>query len=218
MKKIFSEAESDHLNRLLTETEKRFDIQVVLAVIKRSDSYSEIPWKAFALGTSLAGLMLFLFSLFFPVWATPFLVLVTIGGMLASGLLFALTAVFIPAWARLFLTDHRAGAEVKQYAESVFLSHEVYATSKRNGILLLISLFERKVFLLPDKRIREKFGDKDIGQVIEPMKQCLADRDLKKAFELGLGQIEKLLESSGVSEASYRSNELSNQIIEEEGI
>lgn len=218
MKKILSETESAHLNRLVSETEKHLDVQIVLAVIKRSDSYSELPWKAFALGTSVSGLMLFLFSLVFPVWATPFLVLVTIGGMLTAGLLLALTTTFIPSLARLFLTDHRADAEVRQYAETVFLSHEVYATAKRNGILLLISLFERKVLLLPDKGVREKLGEKEMGQVIEPMKQYLVNRDLKKAFEVGLAQIGKLLEPYAGSEQADRSNELSNQIIEEEGI
>lgn len=217
MKNIISPPDREHLNRLVAETERRLDAQVVLAVIKRCDSYAEIPWKAFAFGASAAGLILFLLNLAFPVWATPFLLLAVIVGVLTTGAVFALATVFIPSLARVFLAAHQAETEVQQYAESVFLSHEVFATTKRNGLLLLISLFERQVYLLPDTGIHKVLGEKETLQILASMQPYLRKRDLKKAFETGLDQLVTLLAHSGDVPVD-RPNELSNQIIEEEGI
>ena len=217
MKNIISPPDREHLNRLVAETERRLDAQVVLAVIKRCDSYAEIPWKAFALGASAAGLVLFLMNLAFPVWATPFLLLAAIVVVLITGAVLALATVFIPSLARVFLAAHRAETEVRQYAESAFLSHEVFATQKRNGLLLLISLFERQVYLLPDTGIHKVLGEKETRQILASMQPYLRKRDLKKAFETGLDQLVTLLAHSGDVPVD-RPNELSNQIIEEEGI
>ncbi len=217
MKKILSEHDREALDRLVAETEQRLDAQVVLAVIKRSDSYAEIPWKAFAMGASAAGLILFLLNLAFPIWATPFLLLAAIVVVLITGAVMALATVFIPSLARVFLAAHRAETEVRQYAESAFLLHEVFATKKRNGLLLLVSRFERQVVLLPDTGIRDRLGEKETREILESMKPFLRKRDLKKAFETGLDQIAKFLTHSGDTPAE-RPNELSNQIIEEEGI
>lgn len=217
MKKFLSEQDREALNLLVAKTEQQFDVQIVLAVVKRCDSYAEIPWKAFALGASAAGLVLFLLNLAFPVWATPFLLLAAIVVVLITGAVMALATVFIPSLARVFLAAHRAETEVRQYAESAFLSHEVFATQKRNGLLLLISLFECHVVLLPDKGIRNKLGEKETLEILESMKPFLRKRDLKKAFETGLARLVKLLAHSGDAPVD-RPNELSNQIIEEEGI
>ena len=46
---------------------------------------------------------------------------------------------------RLFLRQSRIDSEVRQYSESMFLRRSLFATSRRTGILILISLFERRV-------------------------------------------------------------------------
>jgi len=63
MKKILSDHERDQLNQLVADMENRMDAQIVLAVVKRCDSYAELPWKAFALGASIAGLVFFILNL-----------------------------------------------------------------------------------------------------------------------------------------------------------
>lgn len=59
MKPTLNNEERGRLNQLIADAEKRTGAQIVLAVIERSDAYDEIPWKAFALGASLAGLLHF---------------------------------------------------------------------------------------------------------------------------------------------------------------
>ena len=50
MKQILSDSDRTLLDKHIAETEKQTGAQIVLASIMRSDSYAEIPWKAFAFG------------------------------------------------------------------------------------------------------------------------------------------------------------------------
>lgn len=219
MKKNLSQSDKDHLNQLVAEAEKRTNAQIVLAVVKRSDSYAEIPWKAFAIGTSVAGLLLFLLNATIPSWYTPARVLIVLAATLATGISLALLTVFVPLLARLFLSSHRAETEVKQHAESIFISHGVFVTRKRIGVLIFVSLFERKVFILPDKGLCNLLGDEETSKIMKPMLASLRQHELRKAFEAGLNELSGILQNSirQVPDGSGE-NELPNEIIEEEGV
>jgi len=215
---ILSETDRDHMNHLVAETEKRLGIQIVLAVVRRSDSYAEIPWKAFAIGTAISGLLLFILNLVQPFWYSTTLVLYSIAATLALGAFLSLLVILIPGCARGFLSAHRAEEEVKQFAESVFLLHELFATRNRTGVLLFVSLFERKVYLLPDKGIKNRFDANGMKHVIGSMIPLLRRNKLTEAFGAGLDHLSAILESRGGQNAfNDHDDELSNEIIEEEG-
>lgn len=216
MNQLLSDDERSRLDQLITETEKQTGTQIILAVVKRSDSYAEIPWKAFALTASVAGLAVIVISLLLNYWISQADVLIAIAITLFIGVAFALITVFVPSVARIFLPAHRAEEEVHQYAESLFLEKELFATHKRMGILLFVSLFERKVVLIPDKGIDKGLTQEDLQSIIAPMLLCLRNHNLCKAFEEGLAQL-SLMAGAGESPEKYE-NELPNSIIEEEGI
>ena len=190
----------------------------MLAVVKRSDSYTELPWKAFALGTSIAGLVFFMLSLLLTYWISQTIVLIAIATTLSAGVSFALLAIFVPKFAKLFLSAHRAKEDVRQYAESLFLARELFATSKRNGILLLVSLFERQVILLPDNGITNQLTQEAMENIIVPVTLSLKHNNISKALEEGLQGLSLILESKTSEQAGENKNELSNQIIEEKGV
>src|SRR5206468_3641109 len=76
--------------------------------------------------------------------------------ILAAGAASALLAVFVPAFARLFLRKVRAEVEVRQYAQSMFLDRHVFAAPGRRGVLVLVSLFERRIEILADAGFRDR--------------------------------------------------------------
>ncbi|MBN1892906.1 hypothetical protein JW906_00345, partial [bacterium] len=151
MKPILSSQDRKRLEERIADAEKRTGAQIVLAVIGRSDVYAELPWIAFALGASLAGLAVILADAFSNAWPSRSALLIQVASILGAGALPALLTVLIPGFARVFLAGHRAETEVQQYAESLFLRRELSATAGRTGLLLLISLFERRVVVLPDR-------------------------------------------------------------------
>jgi putative membrane protein len=219
MKKNLSDHDRGQLNLRIAEIEKRTNSQIVLAVIERSDSYTELPWKAFALGASVAGLLFFILNLLLIYWISHTVVLIAVAATLSVGVVFSLLAVFVPGFAKLFLSAHRAEEEVRQYAESLFLARELFATSKRTGILLLVSLFERQVILLPDKGISNRLTMDAMQNVITSMTLLLKRNEVSRALEDGLKQISLILEAKAHGGSADRDkNELPNEIIEEKGV
>ena len=75
--------------------------------------------------------------------------------------------IFIPAFQlikrlswlkRLFLLPKRADEEVRDAALTAFYTEKLYKTKDENGILLYISVFERRVWILADSGINEKIS------------------------------------------------------------
>lgn len=219
MERILSDHERSRLDERIAEAEKRTKAQIVLAVIKRSDAYAELPWKAFALGASIAGLLVFILDLLFYYWISHAMALVAVGVTLAAGAALALLTVFVPGFARLFLSAHRAELEVRQYAESLFLAREIFATGGRTGILLLVSLFERQVILLPDKGLNDILLRNAMDDVITPMIPSLTRNKICRALEDGLERLTQVLEDVAVDgTAGTDEKDLSDEIIEEKGV
>jgi len=215
MKQILSETDRVHLDKLIAEAELQTNAQIVLATVKRSDNYAEIPWKAFAFGSSIAGLVLFLLDLV-KVWEMGTLILFPVAIILAAGTLFVFLTILFQGFARLFLSDGRRETETMQYAESLFLSRELFATEDRRGILLLISQFERQVIILPDRGVRDRLSIEVMDDIISKMTQYLRKDEVRNAMETGLEEL--IAELSPMTSSGQDINELSNKIIEEEGV
>ena len=215
MKQHLSEQEQQQLDRRVAEFEKRTGSQVVLAVVERSDSYAELPWKAFALGAGLAGGAVTVLDLLRPDWHSAAMVLVSVTVTLLCGAAFALACVGVPVFARLFLDGNRAETETRQYAESLFLSREVFAARGRTGILLMVSLFEHQVVILPDRGIAGRLDRDELGKVIGSMAASLSSGQVAAALEKGL---ETLAAALGTSAAPAAGSELPNTIIQEKGV
>jgi len=215
MKQTLSDHDRNRLGGLIVDVEKHTNTQIVLAVIQRSDSYAELPWKAFALGASIAALLIFILDLLSYGWYPRVTVLIAVAGTLAGGAVFALLTVLIPGFAKRFLSSFRAEVEVRQYAESLFLSKELFATSNRTGILVLVSLFERKIVILPDKGLSDQLTNDAMQSIITAMTQLLKRNEISRAFESGLEQLSHTLETSVQGKGE---NELSDEIIEEKGV
>ncbi len=225
LKRILSDQDRSRLDRLIAEGERRTKTQIVLAVIKRCDAYPELPWKAFALAASIAGLAVFTQDFPGYAWSSRMTALIAAASILAGGAVFALLTVFVPAFARFFLSRHRARTEVRQYAESIFLSRELFATRGRTGVLLLVSLFERRVVLLPDKGLRRRLTHDAMKDIIAVMALHLRRNKIDRALQDGLERLIRHLEASKPARPSKPSkksrrpkNELSDEIIEEKGV
>jgi len=216
METVLSENDRRHLENRIAEAERLTKTQIVLATVKRSDIYAEIPWKAFALGASITGLLVFAIDLILFRWSNSATVLISIAVTLAVAASLVVMTILFPKVARLFLSDHRAEMETRQYAESLFLSKELFSTTGRKGILLLISQFEKKVVLLPDRGLDGHVSKDDLDGIIELMKSPLAKHQLRQAMEIALDEFIRIIKS--LPEEIPVRDELPNTIIEEKGL
>jgi putative membrane protein len=210
-------AESDAIDRRIAAVEARTGVQVRVAVVPRSDSYVELPWKAFALGASLAAFAVVVADSWLQPWLTPATTLLHAVAILGSAAACALLAIFVPAFARLFLRETRRHATVKEHAESLFLRHELFATRRRTAVLILICRFERQVEIRPDTGLHERVGEAEWHRVIDTMAPHLREARPFHALEAGIAAVESLLVSKGFHADADATNELPNRPIEESG-
>ena len=213
MRQILNDADRTLIEKYIREAEVRTGVQIVFAVTKRSDCYAELPWKAFALGVSVTGLTVFFLFLLATFWITKSTILLSVAAILVAGTTLALLTLVFPGFARLFLTGNRKETEPLQYAESLFLSHELFASEGRRGFLLLISKFERQIVILPDAGVKKLLSADAIKNIISGMKIHLRKNELRSAMETGL---EKLVEALSLpATGGPDKNELPELIIDE---
>lgn len=207
------EAESA-VRRRVAALEAATGVEAVSAVIARADSYPEIPWKAFALGASLAALASVALALREPGWEAFDAVVETASVVLATGATAALATAWIAPFARLFLPRSRREGEVLQYAQALFLEAGLFKTARRDGILLLVSLFERQVTVVADRAVQDRVGTPELDTVVAAVTERLARGQLKDALLDGLARLEVVLTARGFHTQAGKANEFPDSVIQ----
>ena len=209
-------AETEVRARVAT-VERATGVEVVAAVVARSDSYPEIPWKAFALGASLALLAAAAAALIAPGWEAAEAIFETAVAALATGAVAAYATVWVPPLARLFLPRARRQAEALQYAQAMFLETGLQRTPRRDGILLFASLFEHEVVLLADRGIHERLGAAALDAVIAAVTAALKRGELKEALLEGLAGLENALLAGGLRSRPGEPDEIAAALVQRRG-
>ena len=197
--------------------ERATGVEVVAAVIARADSYPEIPWKAFALGASLASLAAVAAALFEPGWEAFEAVAETAVAALGAGAAAALATVWIEPLARGLVPRLRRQAEVLQYAQAMFLESGLHRTPRRDGILLLVSRFEHEVVALADRGVSDRIGAAALDPVVAAMTADLKRGRLREAFLDGLARLEEILAAHGFRAQPGEPNELPDAPVQRKG-
>jgi putative membrane protein len=214
---ILTRSEASAIEARTAEVEARTGVEVVAAVVAKSYAYPQLPWKAFALGTAAAGCALVLIDALRPDWITAHAALLHTVAILGTGAACAIVAVFVPPFAKLFLRAPRRDLEVRRYAESLFVRRGLINTRERNGILLLVSLFERKVELLPDIAFHSRVSAAEWHAIVTRMMPKLRTRRASEAVLEGLDGLDALLVAKGFGPHTGGRNELPNRPIVEPG-
>jgi len=205
---MLTASEREAIDARIAAIEAATGVEVVTAVIGKADAYPELPWTAFAGGASLGALAMVAADALRPEWAATDATLLAAVTILGAGGACALAAVFVPAFARLFLRGARRDLEVRQYARSLFLERELFRTGERIGILLLVSLFERRVELLADTGFDGRIGAAEWARVVARMTPYLADGRPAAALLEGLAGVDELLARAGLRTGEGDINEL----------
>src|SRR5262245_24499961 len=217
MSKLLDAAAETAIKQRVAALERATGVEVVAAVIARADSYPEIPWKAFALGASLASLAAVAAALFEPGWEAFEAVAETAVAALAAGAAAALATVWMAPIARWFVPQARREAEVLQYAQAMFLEAELHRTLRHDGILLLVSLFEHEVVALADRDVSDRMGAGGLDPVVSAVTAGLRRGRLREAFLDGLSRLEEALVARGFRAQPGEPNELPDAPIQRKG-
>lgn len=201
-RRFLGDADKAAIEARVAALEQALGIEVVTVVTARSDAYPQIVWRAFALGTAFAALAVTLVDLAQPAWVASALVLTSVVAVLGTGALCALATLYVPAFARRLLHEDEARAEVRQYAHDQFLARELFATPGRTALLVVVSMFERRVVVLPDKGLRAQASAAQWDRVVERMTREFRAGTTGGAVLAGLDAIGELLAGKVVAAAS----------------
>jgi putative membrane protein len=187
--KFLSETQQQQIIDTVAAAEKKTSGEIVCLIVSSSYHYP----MASVLGGATFALPLALLSAHF------------LGGWLWIGtqnmwFFLGLFAVFFvimywsigryPALKRIFISKKEIDTEVEEAAVTHFFKHGLYRTRDSNGILLFLSIFEHKVWLLADQGIHAKLTQKEWDDLVAGITQ-----GIQKGY--GADAICKAIESIG---------------------
>lgn len=120
----------------------------------------------------------------------------------------------IPSLKRPFISRREIDEEVEEAAITAFFKQGLYRTRDANGVLLFISVFEHKVWLLADKGIHAKVSKGEWENLVAGITRGILKGQRVDAVCSAIDNIGELLRSHFPIK-SEDSNELKNLIIED---
>lgn len=208
---LFSETDQKRIADAVREAEKKTSGEIVPYVVGQSDSYPDAWLRA---GSFAGFLVLFIFAVInlgTDWWLPVGIAEVAAITVIAFGI-GALATAFIPIVRRAFIPDSLEQQRVDERAAMAFLEEEVFSTRERTGILIFLSLFERRVRILGDsginKLVQQEEWDGIVRLIIDAIRGGKAADGLLDAIR----KCGALLERSGVEIRPDDTNELDNRV------
>jgi putative membrane protein len=162
-------AERDRITACVQEVEKSTSAEIVPFVRSASSAYPAALLRgALVAGVVVAAAATVLDTVLKPWGGLKLLDLWLFPGVfvVVFGLIFLLAHV-VPGLARLFVSRAEMTEEVGEAAVTAFYRHRIAETRDRTGILLFVSVFERRVVVLADEGINAKVPAETWEQVVD---------------------------------------------------
>ena len=113
---------------------------------------------------------------------------------------------------RLFLASHRADEEVREAAATAFFTERLYRTKAKNGILLYISLLERRAWILADEGINARIPQDQWQDIVNRVTEGVRNKRQCDAICEAIERIGEMLQAHFPIAADDK-DELHNLII-----
>lgn len=115
-------------------------------------------------------------------------------------------------WLQRWLNQEGAEEQVRSRAMTEFTHHHLSATKQRTGILLFVSVLERKAVVLADRAISEKLAPEVWQEVVQLLTQGLQERQWVKGFSVAIEKCGQILATHFPAQGS-NPNEIANHLI-----
>ena len=208
---FFSEVDLKEVEGAVRDAEATTAGEIVPYAVSRSDRYMAAAWKGATLGAVLCAMIAAVaytvagyWGPWFPGWIALHSLAGATAGFAAAGSIRSLTLWLTgPA-----VIEHR----VRQRAQAAFLEHEVFHTRDRTGVLIFLSLFERRVVVLADSGINscveQHEWDAIVTGIVDGIRRGVPGRALAGAIQ----QCGELLTRHRIAARSDDANELPDQL------
>ena len=191
---------------LIDEAETKSTSELVPMIVKTSDVYPAAHFRAAIIVSFLFSLILYIspFHIINPIWFLWIQV---------PGLLLGYALGNVPFFKRLLITSKEIEYEVTQRAIEAFFEHELHTTKNHNGVLIFISLMERKIKIITDINVKKKIEAKIWDEIIHDFTDKVSEGKFIEALKHSIMATSSVLESNFPASAADKKNELKNELI-----
>ncbi|MFT5143087.1 MAG: putative membrane protein [Rhodothermales bacterium] len=206
----FSNTDLEAVKKAVKAAEGQTAGEIVPFVSLRSDRYDIALWRAAGLFALIGIALVLAAEMLSDGWGTAWL---GAGGSVAaiglvSGGFGWLLAYSVDSFRRLMAGDAAMTLAVHRKAKQAFLDEEVFDTVDRTGILLFVSLFERRIEVVGDSGINAKVSSDDWVDVIGSVREGIRQGQVAQGIVEGIARCGALLNSKGVALKPDDTNEL----------
>jgi putative membrane protein len=211
---LWSAADREAVRAAVAAAEQGTSGEIVPFVVQRSDDYTGAIWKGAALGALAAALAAWAIHRWADLWgASRFLWMVVPP---AAGAALGYLAAHLGPLRRFLAGPHAMEERVRQRAAAAFLEQEVFKTRDRTGILLFLSLFERRVMVLGDSGIHQKVEAGEWDTVVRHVVSGLRQGNPTAALVAAIAECGEILARHGLPPRPDDSDELPDDLRREE--
>jgi putative membrane protein len=206
----FSKTDLEAVKKAVQAAEGQTAGEIVPFVSLRSDRYDVALWRGAALFGLLGIALVLAAEMLFDGWGAAWLgasVSVAAIGLLSGGFGWLL-AYSVDPFRRLMAGDAAMTLAVHRRARQAFLDEEVFDTVDRTGILLFVSLFERRIEVVGDAGINAKVSSDDWVDVIGTVREGIRQGQVAQGVVDGIARCGALLNRKGVTLKPDDTNEL----------
>jgi putative membrane protein len=201
---FFTEAEQERIRRAIVAAESRTAGEIVPMIVTSSARYTEVELLGVITGLFIGMIAEGVWS---DPWGSPFLNLWPVVGALA-GFLFCR----IPAAKRFLASKNRVVQAMHITCLAAFTEHGLHYTRDHTGILILVSLLERRVQVLADRGINQKVSAGTWDEVVRLLTAGLKSGQACDAFCQAIERCGELLAEHFPHQADDK-DELSNHLV-----
>jgi putative membrane protein len=213
MQTDIDQLDDDAIQAAVRRAEERTAGEIVPVVVDQSAEYDVATWRGGAVAALLAlvGGVLCL-QLYSGGLGAPLASWVVLGSSATAGGMGALATRYGAPLRRLFAGSALLSESVRRRAVQFFVQEEVFDTRDRTGILLFVSLLERRVEIVGDTGIHDRVRADDWDEVAARIREGMRRDALTDGLVEAIEMCGRLLERRGVNVRPDDENELSDTV------
>lgn len=207
--------ERERISQAVRAAEQHTNAEIVPMVVTRSGLYREVQHRAGLVLAVIALAVLVSFEMFVLPWGwhtsnAAWLILAAILTYGVGSWLGGLAPVV-----RVLASTERMQHKVRLRAERAFAQHALSHTRERTGVLLMVSLLEHQIYVLPDQPLFQRVPQERWSQVAQAVVGRLRGGDVVGGLCQGIETCGLLLAEICPGRPDDNPNELSNELIQE---
>lgn len=212
MSALLTKDEEQQIVAAVRHAESKISGEIVPVILKRCHHYPSSKYKLALIASVMMFLLIILadrylegFNLYDPIYYFTLVYSAAIVGF------------FIPIWfpsvAPAFANEKEKRHAVEQKAETIFLENEIFNTRQRTGIMILISLAERRALVMADRGINQKVEQSTWDDLISKLIDSIKSKELAEGMNNAIESATQILLENGFTVEAGDTNELTDKII-----